>query len=156
MIYRHPFTPELVERLERRRSTYFSMVFVLTTIGTLLMADILRSNGFGVLEAFLLLLFIPLFYFLTTAMVTTVVGLYVVVRRRGNPLSLIRTLPGPDEPQPPLASTAIVMPIYNEDVTRVFESLRVMFRSLERTGEIAAFDFFVLSDSDDSTKWIEE
>src|ERR1700722_19570467 len=117
MIYRHPFTPELVERLELRRSTYFSMVIIFTTAGTLLMADILRSSGFGLLEAFILLLFIPLFYFLTSAMVTTLVGLYVVVRRRGNPLSLIRTLPGPEETQPPLASTAIVMPIYNEDVT---------------------------------------
>jgi membrane glycosyltransferase len=156
MIYRHPFTPELVERLERRRSTYFSMVFIVTTIGTFLMAEVLRSGGFHVLEACVLLVFIPLFYFLTSAMVTTLVGLYVVVRKRGNPLSLIRTLPGADEPQPPLASTAIVMPIYNEDVTRVFESLRVIFRSLEKTGELAAFDFFVLSDSDDSTKWIEE
>ncbi|MGA2052713.1 MAG: glucans biosynthesis glucosyltransferase MdoH, partial [Opitutales bacterium] len=124
MIYRHPFTPELVERLERRRSSYFAMVLIITTVGTLLMADILRSTGFGVVEAFLLLVFIPLFYFLSSAMVTSFVGLYVVVRRRGNPLSLIRTLPGPDEPQTPLASTAIVMPIYNEDVTRVFESLR--------------------------------
>jgi membrane glycosyltransferase len=156
MIYRHPFTKAMVERLERRRGAYFSTVFILTIVGTLLMADILLTGEFTVLEVYLLLVFIPLFYNLSSAMVTALVGLYVVVRKRGNPLSVIKTLPDDSQPQVPLASTAIVMPIYNEDVTRVFEGLRVIFRSLEKTGELAAFDFFVLSDSDDSTKWIEE
>jgi membrane glycosyltransferase len=51
---------------------------------------------------------------------------------------------------------AVVMPIYNEDVTRVFEGLRAMVLSIDRTGCLANFDFFVLSDSDNPNKWIEE
>jgi membrane glycosyltransferase len=42
------------------------------------------------------------------------------------------------------------MPICNEDVTRVFAGLRATYRSLERTGELRHFDFFVLSDSGDA------
>jgi membrane glycosyltransferase len=156
MIYRQPFTPEMAARLERRRSTYFSLIFMLTSIGTLLMADLLWVGGLTVTEVFILLTFIPLFYHLATAMITSLVGLYVVVRKRGNPLSLIKSLAEAGETPGPLASTAIVMPIFNEDVSRVFEGLRVMYRSIERTGELPAFDFFVLSDTDDSTKWIEE
>jgi hypothetical protein len=39
------------------------------------------------------------------------------------------------------------MPICNEDVARVYAGLRATYESLERTGQIAHFDFFILSDS---------
>ena len=54
------------------------------------------------------------------------------------------------------AATAIVMPICNEDVGRVFDGLRVMYESLAATGELPHFDFFILSDSSDPNCWIEE
>ena len=53
-------------------------------------------------------------------------------------------------------STAIVFPIYNEDVVRVYEGLRAIYESLEKTGQLERFDFFVLSDSTDPDKWVEE
>jgi len=55
-----------------------------------------------------------------------------------------------------LPATAIVMPIYNEDVGRVFQGLRVMYESLQRAGGGEAFDFFILSDTSDTNKWIAE
>jgi len=48
-----------------------------------------------------------------------------------------------------MVRTAIVMPICNEDVARVFAGLRATYASLERTGLLQRFDFFVLSDSSD-------
>ncbi|HJT98888.1 MAG TPA: glucans biosynthesis glucosyltransferase MdoH, partial [Rhodanobacteraceae bacterium] len=45
--------------------------------------------------------------------------------------------------------TAIVMPICNENVARVFAGLAATYDSLSRTGQLAHFDFFVLSDSGD-------
>lgn len=51
--------------------------------------------------------------------------------------------------QGPLPATAIVMPIYNEDVNRVFQGLRAMYESLQETGHGANFDFFILSDTSD-------
>ncbi|MDA3922105.1 MAG: glucans biosynthesis glucosyltransferase MdoH [Salinisphaera sp.] len=45
------------------------------------------------------------------------------------------------------ARTAIVMPIYEEEVTRAFAGLRAIYESLADTGRLDEFDFFVLSDS---------
>jgi hypothetical protein len=53
-------------------------------------------------------------------------------------------------------STAIVFPICNENTVRVYEGLRATYESLEKTGELERFDFFVLSDSTDPDKWVEE
>ncbi len=44
--------------------------------------------------------------------------------------------------------TAILMTLRNEDPARAFARLRVIGESLERTGEAAHFDFFILSDTD--------
>lgn len=48
-----------------------------------------------------------------------------------------------------LPRTAVVIPIYHEDVANVFDRVRVIYRSLERTGNLDGFEFFVLSDSRD-------
>lgn len=45
------------------------------------------------------------------------------------------------------ARTAIVMPICNEDVRRVFAGLRATYESVSRAGALEHFDFFVLSDT---------
>ena len=55
-----------------------------------------------------------------------------------------------------LSPTAIVMPIFNEDVGRVFRGLRVMYESLQATGQSQSFHFFILSDSSDPNHWIAE
>jgi len=53
-------------------------------------------------------------------------------------------------------SVAVVFPTYNEGVARVMEGLRTTYASLEQTGQIQGFDFFILSDSTDPAKWVEE
>ena len=55
----------------------------------------------------------------------------------------------PDAPIAGEARTAIIMPICNEDVNRVFAGLRASYASLARSGDLEHFDFFVLSDSGD-------
>ena len=54
------------------------------------------------------------------------------------------------------ARTAIVMPICNEHVARVFGGLRATYESLVRTGEARHFDFFILSDSNEPDTLTEE
>ncbi|MHC6227807.1 glucans biosynthesis glucosyltransferase MdoH [Pseudomonas sp. X10] len=54
------------------------------------------------------------------------------------------------EPIAAHARTAIVMPICNEDVPRVFAGLRATFESVAATGDLDRFDFFVLSDTNDT------
>jgi membrane glycosyltransferase len=50
----------------------------------------------------------------------------------------------------------LVFPIYNENVVRVLEGLRATYESLKKTGHVERFDFFILSDSTNPDKWIEE
>jgi membrane glycosyltransferase len=47
----------------------------------------------------------------------------------------------------PEARTAVIMPICNEHVARVFAGLRATYESLLATGALDRFDFFVLSDT---------
>ncbi|MFJ3482717.1 glucans biosynthesis glucosyltransferase MdoH [Pseudomonas sp. NPDC090202] len=55
-----------------------------------------------------------------------------------------------NEPIEAGARTALVMPICNEDVPRVFAGLRATFESVAATGDLDRFDFFVLSDTNET------
>lgn len=52
-----------------------------------------------------------------------------------------------DEPLNPEHRTALIMPICNEDVDRVFAGLRATWESVKATGNAAHFDVYILSDS---------
>lgn len=140
-------------RLNRRRFLFFSSIFVLTSVATWFMADLLWRNGVTGIEVAGLVLFVILFAHIAAGFCTAVVGFYVI-NRGGDSSRIVNTVaPGEDAP---LASTAIVMPVFNEDVSRVFEGLRVVYRSLQETRKLEHFDFFVLSDSNQPNQWIQE
>ena len=139
-----------------RRATFFTLVGLGTLIGTWMMAVFLAEDGLRWLELALIAVFIPLYYQLNVGFWTALTGVWVQNRPGDDPLDLWKTL-GPEDHQAPInGSTAIIMPIDNEDVTRVFEGLRAIYESLQKTGSAGQFDFFILSDSDDPNKWIEE
>ncbi len=140
-------------RLNRRRFLFFSAIFGVTSLATWFMADLLWRDGLRTVELLLLVLFVVLFAHIAFGFCTALVGLYVV-NRGGDSSRVTATLPPGEDA--PLASTAIVMPVFNEDVSRVFEGLRVVFRSVQETGKLEHFDFFVLSDSNQPNQWIQE
>ena len=140
-------------RLNRRRFLFFSSIVGLTGLAAWFMADLLWRDGMTGLEIGLLALFVILFAHIATGFCSMLVGFYVV-NRGGDSCRLTATRTPGEEP--PLASTAIVMPIFNEDVSRVFEGLRVIFRSVEAEGRLEHFDFFILSDSNQPNNWIQE
>ena len=140
-------------RLNRRRFLFFSAIFAFTSIATWFMADLLWRNEVTGLEFALLVLFVVLFAHIAAGFCTALVGFYVI-NRGGDSSRITATIPEGDEP--PLASTAIVMPVFNEDVSRVFEGLRVIYRSVQETRRLEHFDFFVLSDSNQPNQWIQE
>ncbi|HEU5078562.1 MAG TPA: glucans biosynthesis glucosyltransferase MdoH [Opitutaceae bacterium] len=140
-------------RLARRRRTFFTGVFVLTSLATWFMADLLWINGMTGVEWALLILFVVLYSQIAIGFVTALLGFYVI-NRGGDSRQISSSIaPGEDVP---LASTAIIMPVYNEDVSRVFEGLRVIFRSVQETKKLEHFDFFILSDSNQPNQWIQE
>lgn len=140
-------------RLNRRRFLFFSSIFCLTSLASWFMADLLWRNGITGMELVLLALFVVLFAHIATGFCTALVGFYVI--NRGGDSSRIAATVDPDE-VPTLASTAIVMPVFNEDVSRVFEGLRLIYRSVQETKQLEHFDFFILSDSTRPNQWIQE
>ena len=142
-------------RLNRRRFVFFSSVFVLTSLATWVVADLYwrGTEGLTGLELILLLLFVPLFAHIAVGFCTALAGFYVINRGGdGSRISVSAPEGGPYR----LASTAIVMPVFNEDVSRVFEGLRVVFGSVQKIPGAENFDFFVLSDSNQPNQWIRE
>jgi membrane glycosyltransferase len=117
------------------------------------MADLLWRGGLNGIEIALLILFVILFAHVAAGFCTAMVGFYVL--NRGGDSSRITVTLKPDD-APLLASTAIVMPVFNEDVSRVFEGLRVVYRSVQETKQLEHFDFFVLSDSNQPNQWVQE
>ncbi|MEZ5386512.1 MAG: glucans biosynthesis glucosyltransferase MdoH [Prosthecobacter sp.] len=146
--------PKRVSRT--RRATFFSFVGLGTIVGAWLSFIFLSENGMRLSEWALLIVFIPLYYQLNVGFWTALFGVWLMNRSKPDPLDLWLTLNATDYAQPIDASTAIIMPVFNEDVTRVYEGLRSIYLSLEATGQSSNFDFFILSDSDKASQWIEE
>lgn len=126
-----------------RRSLFFGLTFLTSLSASALMADILRTNGFTPWEKASLIVFFVLVTWITGAFWTAVAGF--VIQLIGRDRAVIHSSEG--EGKPLKGRTAVVMPIYNEDTTRVFAGLDVIWTSLKARPEQAAFDLFVLSDT---------
>jgi membrane glycosyltransferase len=139
----------------RRRIIFFSLVLLLISLATWVMADLLwRGGGMNSCETAIFILFIILFTPVSLGVVQALTGFLVLWRRR-DPTRLLSLLEN-GTPPPELPVTAVVLPIFNENVSHVYEGLRAIYRSVEKTGQLHHFDFFILSDSNDPNKWIEE
>ncbi|RVT89053.1 glucans biosynthesis glucosyltransferase MdoH [Sphingomonas crocodyli] len=101
----------------------------------------LQSDGVDLIDAGFFLLFFGLFAWIAFGFLNAVAGFFVMLAR------------GPMVPGPamklslPTTRTAVLMPIYNEDVQAVFRRLRLMSESIAAIGAADRFDFFILSDS---------
>jgi membrane glycosyltransferase len=143
------------QRIARRRITFFSSIFVLTSLATWFMADLLWRGGLDGIEIALLILFVILFAHIATGFCMAMIGFFVV-NRGGDSCRIVNTVDWNAVKDPPLAGTAVIMPIANEDVSRVFEGLRVIYHSVQEARQLVYFDFFILSDSNQPNQWIQE
>ncbi len=137
----------------RRQLFFFGIPFLLTAVTTLLFLDLLNRRGWTGASTVLAILFSILFFILSVGAMHAVVGFFV--RWRGSQTRISAVDPGSTSPLPE-ASTAIVIPIYNEPTERVCEGLRAIYESLEVKGTVEHFDFYILSDTTDPARWIEE
>jgi membrane glycosyltransferase len=139
----------------RRRMLLTVLVLIPSVIATGFMLEVLPLRGKTWLEVLIALFFGALFGWISIGFWTAVLGFFVLLKRRGRfaITSGTEAEPGPIDPQ---VRTAILMPICEEPVDRVFAGLKAMYRSLERTGQLDRFDFFILSDSADPNRWVDE
>ena len=138
-----------------RRAMLLGLIAVTSVMASSHMADVLPNRGNTHLEIIVVVVFAILFAWISIGFWEAMAGLITMARRfdrfsltlDGNPdLSLA----GSD------AHTAILFPIANEDVDRVFAGLRATYDSVKQTGQLSFFDFFILSDTSDPDKWVEE
>jgi membrane glycosyltransferase len=125
----------------------FGGAFLVTAYGAWEIYQVVQVGGVTILEWALLLLFLANFSWIALAFSSGIAGF----------ASLMRRLPPRMEAPKSLATrTAVVMPIYNEAPSRVFGAMRAMIEEVQRTGLIAHFDFFFLSDTTDPDVWVAE
>lgn len=139
----------------RRRALLLLLVLIPTVIASGFMLEVLPNKGRTFLEAAIVIFFGALFGWISIGFWTALAGFVILLFRRDR----FRIAASLDEAPAELdrkARTAIVMPIADEPVDRVFACLQTMYRSIERTGALHAFDFFVLSDTADPKAWVKE
>jgi membrane glycosyltransferase len=116
----------------------------------------LPYQGQAPIELALIILFSILFSWISFGFWTAVFGFILIWRGRDRfDLTKFCTTE-PAFERSASGRTAIIMPIYNEEVKHAFAGLAATYGSLEKTGQQQRFDFFILSDSNDPKKWVEE
>lgn len=159
-----------------RRTTLLVLMLVQTVIATWHMKSVLPYQGWAlidlqevfqqplqesarqilpyVVQTSILMLFALLFCWVSVGFWTALMGFFQLLKGHDHYNISASTLD--DGPIPREARTALVMPIANEDVPRVFAGLRATFESLKATGQMEHFDIFVLSDSNDPDTCVAE
>jgi membrane glycosyltransferase len=139
---------------QRRRTALGLLVLVPTAAATSLMHAVLPDAGGDALRMAISLVFGALFGWISIGFWTGLVGFGVLLGR--DRFAISRAAEAAAARIPDDARTAIVIPICEEPVERVFAGLRAVHRSLEGTGHLDHFHFFVLSDSSDPDTWVAE
>jgi membrane glycosyltransferase len=137
----------------RRLFLFYSSAVLLTGIVSWLFADLLWRTGWSASRTVLLVLFTVLFLFIAIGSMHGVYGFFLRMFGTRWQITRLKEYRGQDIAG---TSTAVVFPIYNEDIVRVYEGLRATYESLQKTGQLERFDFFILSDSTDPDKRVEE
>jgi membrane glycosyltransferase len=132
---------------------FYSCALLLTGLVSLLFADLLWRTGWSASRTVLMVLFVVLFLFAAIGCVHGLFGFFLRTFGDDRRITNLANFRGQNIDG---ISTAIVFPIYNEDVVRVYEGLRATYESLAKADQLDRFDFFILSDSTNPDKWIEE
>ncbi|HPD61373.1 MAG TPA: glucans biosynthesis glucosyltransferase MdoH [Thermodesulfobacteriota bacterium] len=144
------------KKVSRIRRIFLIILLLSTTvIACLFMSNILPHKGSTGLEVAMILVFGALFAWISIGFWTAMAG-FVTLMRKYDRFSITSTCLESNLQRKPSGRTAILIPICNEDVERLFIRLRITYQSLEATGRLQDFDFFILSDSTDPDTWVEE
>ncbi|ENA1752962.1 glucans biosynthesis glucosyltransferase MdoH [Yersinia ruckeri] len=152
-----------------RRYILLVLILVQTSIATVYMKSILPYQGWALIDPIeiwnqnwqqsigqllpyllqtgILILFAILFCWVSAGFWTALMGFLQLLIGKDK-YSISASITG-KEPLDPTHRTALIMPICNEDVERVFAGLRATYESVAATGQLEHFDIYVLSDSYD-------
>jgi membrane glycosyltransferase len=137
-----------------RRTIFTALALAQTGAFTYYLLGVLPYHGQEPLELAIVTLFTVLFAWVSLGFWTAVSGFVLVCFGRDRH-AITRSV-AKDTPIAADARTAIIMPICNEHVARVFAGLRATYESVARAGALPHFDFFVLSDTNEPDTLVAE
>ncbi|HEX7382112.1 MAG TPA: glucans biosynthesis glucosyltransferase MdoH [Nevskiaceae bacterium] len=138
----------------RRRFLLTLLIVGQTYLASYYLTAVLPYHGTTGLELAELAIYAVLFAWISFGFWTAMMGFASLLLGRDR-YNIERDTPR-DVPIAAEARTALVMPIYNEDVTRVFAGLRATYESVADAGMLPHFDFFVLSDTSNADARVAE
>lgn len=137
---------QYAERAGWRRRLLAVLVIATAAFGAFLMWKVLAANGVNTAEVFFLTIFVVLFAWTALSFWSGFIGFVLGVLRL-HPVTLRRGSPAASDLPALRERTAILVPVYNEDPGDVCARLEANYRSLDATGRLGAFHFFMLSDT---------
>lgn len=127
-----------------RRWLYLFIVLASTVAAVTRMAGVFQIDGFTPREWIIMVLFAILFGWIASSFWMVAFGAFARLNKNN-------LLPLKPAAEISAARTAILMPIYNEDVAGVFSGVRAI-----RESAGPDFDFYILSDSTNPANWVAE
>jgi membrane glycosyltransferase len=138
-----------------RRTVFAVLALTQTAAFTYYMTtSVLPYHGQQPLELAILSLFTILFAWVSLGFWTALSGFLLLCTGRDRHAITRSVAPG--TAIAPEARTAVIMPIRNEHVGRVFAGVRATYESVGRAGVLPLFDFFILSDSSEPDTLVAE
>ncbi|HEV8439597.1 MAG TPA: glucans biosynthesis glucosyltransferase MdoH [Methylomirabilota bacterium] len=139
----------------RRRIGLTLLVLAQTALATWSLARTFPHPTLSGLEIATLGIFTVLWFWISCGFWTAVAG-FCVLWRNAPRFSVTAAQTDGDDGRPSRSRTAILVPICNEEVQRVFAGVEASYRSVAATGRLEFFDFYILSDTRDPETQIEE
>ncbi len=151
-----PHAGQVPWRVSGRNRRFFllGLVILQTWVATYFMSAVLPYHGTKPLELVVLAIYAVLFAWVGSGFWTALMGFWVLLWGKDK-YSINGNTPM-DQPIADGSRTAIIIPICNEDVARVFAGLRASYDSVTRAGALKHFDFFILSDSSEADTRVAE
>jgi membrane glycosyltransferase len=139
-----------------RRLIFFTTFTAITLFATALFGDWLLRTGMSPAKWTLLAIYSILTAGLVFGFCQSLFGFWVILRGH-DALNIVNSIPEKDLNEAVIQSSiALLFPVYNEDPTRFFSGIEAMYKALEEAGVLDNFTFFILSDSTNPNRWIEE
>jgi membrane glycosyltransferase len=140
-----------IDELTRRRRIVVCLNLITYALMLWWASRILAAGGWTWLDAILFVAFALGTPWAVLGFWNALIGLWLLnVPGKDVRLTVAPFAAAGDQPTPIRIKTAVFMTLRNEDAARAIERFKIVADSIERTGEGAAFSYFVLSDSNDA------
>jgi membrane glycosyltransferase len=137
-----------------RRTLFFGAVVIVNILATLWLTDLFWRMGFQKAHYPMLMIFLILNGLLVLGSFHAIFGAIDMLLGRKQSVRISKLAEGKTGPL--VKRHAVVIPVYNEDSVKVCARIEAIYRSIEATGNLGSFDFFILSDTRDLNLWVME